>query len=479
MAWRSVIGGIIAVLMSMMDLQITNAAIGIIQAAFHAPLANTSWISSAYLIAEIVMMPLTGVLTRWLGYRRYAHVFCVMFMVASLMCAHAPTFFILIAARLLQGLAGGALMPLAYNLIMTRLDQSERARAMALFSATVALAPMLGPALGGILAEHFGWASIFYINLPIGLAALALMRSALQDDRPAHSQRPKVDWPGLVAVVIGLGCLQYVLETGNQYGWFAAPRIVLLSSLALIALSVFTIRAYTIKHPLIALRLLANRQLALACSANILTGAVIYGTFFIVPYFLVQVRQFTPADISQVILIGGSVQLALLSCMPRLLRHISAYTLITIGAAASALSAGLWATLTTHFHFMPMLIAQLARGVGFSLMTTPLGVLATTANVRDAPSASILFNIARSLGGAIGVAALTACVGLRYKHNLALSSPGDKHAAFALAFHQTFVTMSAFLIAIMLTFIALEYRAAHERRKTKARATRQPAPALQ
>lgn len=454
MAWRSVVGSIIAVLMSIMDIQITNAAIGTIQAALHAPLADASWISSAYLIAEIVMLPLTGVLTRRLGYRRYASWFAVMFMLASLLCAQAVNFQMLVICRLFQGLAGGALMPLAYNLIMERIDDKDRGRAMSLFGATMTLAPMIGPVLGGIMTARFGWASIFYINLPIGATGLALMMNGLANDVPRRDTQAKVDWVGLLLVVVGLSCLQYVLEEGNQYGWLASRPIAALSAVAALALTAFVITECASRHPLVELRLLADRQLMIACSANVATGAVVYGSFFLVPYLLVEVWRYTPADISKVVFIGGIAQLVLLGFLPRILRYAHVYALVAAGAALSAMSSWIWSRLALRFDDGSMLVAQLTRGVGFGLMLTPLGVLATTSVKRDIPSASILFNMARSLGGAMGVALLTAFVGLRSRAGLIADHGTPAVAMFA--FHRTFALMASCLLIMALFFTVLD-----------------------
>ncbi|KUZ70213.1 hypothetical protein WI38_18735 [Burkholderia ubonensis] len=473
MAWRSVIGSIVAVLMTIMDIQITNAAIGPIQAALHAPLADASWISSAYLIAEIVTLPLTGLLSRRLGYRRYAQVFSVMFMAASVLCAQSTSFEMLVGCRLLQGVAGGALMPLAYSLIMTRLPDGEHGRAMSLFGAMVTLAPMLGPVMGGFLTAHFGWASIFYLNLPIGLVGLALMMSGLRDEPAAGRERTQVDWPGLVLIVIGLGSLQYVLEEGNRYGWFASRDIAVLTGVALVALAAFVVRERASAQPLVALGLLANRQLRIACAANVTTGAAVFGTYFLVPYFLIELQRYTPAQISLVILYGGAVQLSILGFIPRILKRVHVHVLVVVGALLSCISAWMWSLAAADFSYASVVVAQLLRGLGFTLMLTPLGVLATTATVKhDAPSASILFNISRSLGGAIGVALLTALVGIR--HAAYLDGSGGAHGAaddragFVLAFGQTFAVMAGFLAAMALAFAALHVRqAARERQAAR------------
>lgn len=472
MAWRSVIGSIVAVLMSIMDMQITSAAIGPLQAAMHASLADGSWISSAYLIAEIVTLPLTGLLSRLLGFKRYAAFFTLLFMLASALCAQAWNFESLIVFRVLQGTAGGALMPFAYSLIMTKLPNSEHGKASSLFGATVTLAPTLGPLIAGVLTDRYGWPSIFYINLPIGMLALALMMSGLRDDKPDAKVRVRIDVISLVAVVAGLGCLQYVLEEGQRRGWFSSSLIVCLSAIAVIALYGFVVRQWRTAHPLVALTLLRDRQLLIACAANVMTGAAVFGTYFLVPYMLIELRQYTPSDISLVILYGGAVQLLILGFLPRIMKRHHAYVLVTLGAALSCGSALVWAHATTNFSYEWVVGAQMLRGLGFTMILTPLGVLATTATSKsDAPSSSILFNIARSLGGAIGVALLTAMTAIR--KDAYFNAPGlpgvplDRlnHESFALAFRDTFALTAVCLAVMALVFAALNASRLNSARK--------------
>jgi DHA2 family multidrug resistance protein len=471
MAWRSVIGSIVAVLMSIMDMQITNAAIGPLQAAMHAPLADGSWISSAYLIAEIVTLPLTAWFSRLLGFKRYAALFSLLFMLASVLCAQAWSFESLIAFRVLQGIAGGALMPLAYSLIMTKLPNTEHGKAMSLFGAMVTLAPTLGPLIAGVLTDRYGWPSIFYINLPIGVVALALMMNGLRDDRPDPAVRARIDLVSLVAIVAGLGCLQYVLEEGQPLGWFSSPLIICLSVIAVVALYGFVVRQWRAEHPLVVLTLLRNRQLLIACAANVTTGAAIFGTYFLVPYMLIALQQYTPSDISLVILYGGAVQLSILAFLPRILRRYHVYAVVTLGAALSCCSALVWSRAAVDFSYEWVVGAQLLRGLGFTMMLTPLGVLATTATSKsDAPSSSILFNISRSLGGAIGVALLTAMIAAR--RQVYLDAPGRQgiafdsldHGSLALAFRDTFA-LTALLLAVMAAgFVILSARRLHSAR---------------
>lgn len=465
MAWLSFSGSIIAVLMGAMDIQITNAVIGTIQAALNFPLAKGSWLSSSYLIAEIVALPLSGLLLKALGNKRYALIFCSLFMGSSILCTQAWSFPSLIIFRILQGAAGGAMMAFSYNLIIIKLPSSAHLKANTLFGATIALAPTVGPMVAGMISESLGWQSLFYINLPIGMLALGLMMFGLREDLYRPQGKLRIDFFGLVTIVIGLSCLQFVLEEGHSYGWFASDGIAMLAVLAVIALALFVRNELRVREPLVDLFLLRNRQLLISCLANGVTGAALFGCYFLVPYFLITLQAYSPTQISQVILAGGLAQLFTLICMSIALRKINIYALIAAGSFFFLLSAITWRYLALSFSSEWMIIAQILRGFGSTLMLTPLGVLATTSIGKiDAASASILFNISRTLGGALGVAALTALVSQRQARHYAMLIRTDcdvvgfdefLQQSYQLAFRDTFQIMCAMLMLMFVVFIVL------------------------
>jgi MFS transporter, DHA2 family, multidrug resistance protein len=465
MAWLSVIGSFIAMLMSSMDIQITNAAIERIQAAMHAPLAAGYWLSSVYLIAEIVTLPLTGLLTRMLGLRRYGLIFVCLFMLGSVLCANAWNLGSLICFRALQGIASGALAPFAYTLIITKLPVSSHSKAIGVFGATVALGPTLGPGIAGWLTEIFGWQSLFYINLPIGVLAAAMLNRGLRHDT-RHDQGPvHFDLLGVVSAVVGMGCLQYVLGEGYKEHWFASHIMIGLAVAAVLALAVFVANELKSSHPLINLTLFRNSQLSIACAATALTCGLLFGSYFLIPYFLITVESYTPIQIGSVILVTGLAQFAILAASPTIMRRFDLHLVIMAGAALFATSAFVMTASTVDFRYSWLLFSQIVRGIGQSLMLAPLCVAMTTAveHKEDAASAGILFNMSRSLGGAIGVALLSSYVNARRDAHMAASPPTSalsaalERSSYALAFHDTFAIIAAGLVLIGSVFAVLYY----------------------
>ncbi|MEP5762415.1 MAG: DHA2 family efflux MFS transporter permease subunit, partial [Litoreibacter sp.] len=364
-SWLVVIGGIISVFIAVMDIQITNVAIGPIQTSLGSPTERASWFSSVYLLAEIVALPLAGLFLQHLGKRYFAIVFIGLFLLGSVLCAMATSFSGLVIARAFQGFAGGALMALSYVLIIQHLEIAQRARAITLYGALIALAPVIGPALAGYLIEIFNWRAIFLINLPIGGLALALLLVGLNGADTQKNDPPKrtpLDRFGILTVVPGLVALQFVLEEGYDYGWFASPVIVILSMAAIILLVCFVLIEFRVAAPLINLRLLTNPGLLMACASSLLVGAAMYGGFFLIPLYLIEARSLSPAEIAPYFLWMCVGSLALVPIITRLVQRFSAPLLIACGFVLFALSVMLWSLVAAGAALTVAVVAQLIRG---------------------------------------------------------------------------------------------------------------------
>lgn len=444
-AWFAVIGAISAVFMAVMDVQVANVVIEPIQTDLNSPVERASWLSSAYLIAEIIALPLAGLFLSWLGTRRFALVFVSLFLVGSILCATALTFPWMIAARSLQGFAGGAIMALSYVLIIKELPSEKRAQAITYFGAIVALAPVIGPIMAGYLTEAFGWRSIFYINVPIGLTALAIMLCGLKRAvSPEEGKLRSPDWVGILTVVPGLAALQFVLEEGYGLGWFESPLIAIASVLALVLLVLFIRCELSHRAPLVDLTLLANSKFLMAAGSSALVGAAIYGGFFLVPFFLIESAGLPPTEIALYFVFMCVGNLALLPFITKLTHRVHASLLIACGFILMALSTGLWTWAAAGAPVAAAFAAQIIRGLASPLILNPLGVMATTSvEQEDAASASILFNVCRSLGGAFGLALLRNLAAWRLEEQ-----PASK------AFFDTFGLMTIVLVLMSLAYFA-------------------------
>jgi len=413
LAWLAVIGGILAAFMVVMDIQITNAAIEKIQNALGASVEEGSWITSSYLLAEIVVIPMGALLMKLLGVRRYAFIFCSLFILSSVLCTFSWNLSSMIFFRIFQGVTGGTLMPLAYTLIMLKLPANDHAKAMSLFSIAASSGPVIGSSLAGVMTEYLGWQSLFLVNVPIGLTALYLMSKGLQNTVHEKLNEINLDKIGLILTILTFGSLGFVLEEGYKEGWFQSPLITFLSIVGITAFVSLIINELLTHEPLVNLRLFKIPLFTIACLANVVAGCAIVSSLFLIPYYLITVQNYSPIAISKVIMIMSISAIITGLLMPKILKLFHHYFLMAVGFGLFAISSLMSGQLTADFAYEEFFIPQLIRGMSISLMMIPLGILATTSvDKQHAPSASILFNILRTLGGAIGVSSLTTYINI-------------------------------------------------------------------
>ncbi len=245
--WLAVMGAIIGAFVAILDIQITNASLKEIQGALSATLDEGSWISTAYLVAEMVVIPLSGWLCKALGTRRVLQTLSVCFALSSILCSMAWDLNSMILFRGIQGLAGGGLIPIAFSMIVTRLPDNQRALGMALFGITATFAPSIGPTLGGWLTDNFSWHYIFYINIPPVLLMMLMVGFGLEHESIKKDLLRGADYFGILTMAVGLGCLEVVLEEGNRHDWFGSQMIVILSIISAVGIILFVINE--LRHP--------------------------------------------------------------------------------------------------------------------------------------------------------------------------------------------------------------------------------------
>ncbi len=405
--WIGVLGSILGAFMAVLDIQITNSSLKDIQASLGATLEEGSWISTAYLVAEIVVIPMTGWLGRVFSIRRYLLVNATFFIFFSMCCAWAWNLPSMILFRALQGFCGGVLIPTAFAIILTTLPPAKHPIGLAMFAITATFAPSIGPTIGGWLTENYGWEYVFYLNLVPGLLLLAAVWYAIAP-QPIQLQLLKQgDWGGIISMAIGLGCLQVVLEEGSRKDWFESNFIVRLSIVAVIFLIAFFWIEFTRQRPFINLRLLGRRNFGLATIVNVSLGIGLYGSVFILPLYLAQIQQYNSMQIGEVIMWAGLPQLLIVPTVPKLMQRIDVRVMIAIGVSLFALSCFMNSTMTHDTGIDQLRWSQLVRALGQPLIMVPLSSIATAGIEKEqAGSASGLFNMMRNLGGSMGIAAL-------------------------------------------------------------------------
>ena len=423
--WIAVVGATLGAFMAVLNIQIVNASLADIQGAIGAGIDDGGWISTSYLIAEIVVIPLSGWLAQVFSIRIYLLTNAILFLGLSAACALAQDLPQMIVLRAVQGFSGGVLIPMAFTLIITLLPRAKQPVGLALFALSATFAPAIGPTIGGYLTENFGWQYIFYVNLVPGAIMVGMLWYALEPKSMKLSLLRDGDWAGIITMAIGLSALQTVLEEGNKDDWFGSPFIVKLSVIAAVALTVFLIIELTVKKPLLNLRLLARRNFGFGMLANFLLGVALYGSVFILPQYLARIQGYNAEQIGTVLAWTGLPQLVLIPLVPRLMQKFDARIIIAIGFVLFAGSNFMNIFMTNDYAADQLLWPNVVRAIGQALVMAPLSAVATSGiEAENAGSASGLFNMMRNLGGAVGIALLQTVLTKReqYHSNVLMQS---------------------------------------------------------
>jgi DHA2 family multidrug resistance protein len=405
--WIAAFGATLGAFMAVLNIQIVNASLADIQGAIGAGIDDGGWISTSYLIAEIVVIPLSGWLAQVFSIRIYLLTNAFLFLTLSVACAFAQDLPQMIALRAVQGFTGGVLIPLAFTLIITLLPKAKQPVGLALFALSATFAPAIGPTIGGYLTENWGWEFIFYVNLVPGALMIAMLWFSLESKPTKLSLLREGDWFGIATMAIGLSAFQTVLEEGNKDDWFSSPFIVKLSIVAAVSLAVFLWIELTTKKPLLNLRLLVRRNFGFGILANFLLGVALYGSVYVLPVYLSRIQGYNAEQIGMVLAWTGLPQLFLIPLVPQLMRRFDARLIIGTGFVLFAASNFMNIFMTSNYAADQLLWPNVVRAIGQALVFAPLSAVATAGiEAENAGSASGLFNMMRNLGGAVGIAML-------------------------------------------------------------------------
>jgi DHA2 family multidrug resistance protein len=405
--WIAILAAMIGSFMAILNIQITNASLLDIEGGIGTGVDNGSWISTSYLIGEIIVIPLTDYLSRVFSFRRYMLGSAALFAAFSVACAFSHDLPSMIAMRGLQGFAGGVLIPMAFTLILTKLPKGQQPIGLAMFALSVTFAPAIGPTIGGYLTENYGWQSIFFVNvLPTIVMVIALFFTLEQQPAQLKLLR-EGDWAGIATMAIGLSSLQAVLEEGNKNDWFQSPFIVKLAIVALVSLTAFVWIELTVAKPLIRLRLLKGRNFGFGVASLTLVGFALFGSVYIIPAYLGQVQHYNAEQIGQVLAWTGLPQLILIPLVPLLMKRFDTRYVAFAGLVLFAASSFMNTTMSLDYAGDQLFLPNVVRALGQALVLTPLTSV-STADIapQDAAASSGISNMFRNLGGAIGTASL-------------------------------------------------------------------------
>jgi DHA2 family multidrug resistance protein len=421
--WMAVWGAVVGAFMAILDIQITNSSLKDIQGSLAASLDEGSWISTGYLIAEIIVIPLTGWLAQVFSLRRYLAVTSGLFVLFSILCGLSTTLPEMILFRVGQGMTGGALIPAAFTIASTRLPPQQRPIGLVLFSVTATFAPGFGPTIGGWLTDTWSWHLIFYINVIPGLAMIAMILYGLERQKAQLWRLWSGDWFGIITMAIGLGALEIVLEEGQRKDWFGSPLISDCAVIAGIGLVLAIITELIRKDPFIDLRLLAQPARLACYLCGLSVGVGLYGSIYLLPVYLGQVQGYNALQIGEVLMWMGLPQLLVLPLVPLLMQRVDNRLLVAFGFIMFAISCFMNAYMSLDTGGEQLHWSMLVRAMGQPFIFPPLSA-AASAGLAPAkiPNSSSLFNMMRNLGGSIGIAVLATFSTTREHFHFAVSA---------------------------------------------------------
>jgi MFS transporter, DHA2 family, multidrug resistance protein len=404
--WLAVGAGMIGSLMALMDVSIVNASLPVIQGEIGATPSEATWVGTAYLIAEIMIIPLCAWLERLVGLRRLLVTGASLFTAFSVVCGLASNLETMIFGRIGQGLAGGVLIPTALTLVAVRLPRSQQTIGMAASAMAALLGPVIGPLLGGWLTENYSWHFAFFINVPICAGLLVLLFVAIPKSGGDRDELRNADWLGICGMALGLGALTLLLEEGHREQWFASAYIWRLAGACVLGFVLVAIGQLRAARPVLRLSLLRNRSLASSMGLLAGLGSVLFTGVFIVPQYLVSISGYNALQAGQIAFIGGLVSIPLAFIYPVTLARIDARLTIAMALSAMVMANLIASDLTPQTDGAHFVLSQIFFGFGTSMTMIPLmqSILAAV-SAEDAAEANSLTTIARNLGGSIGLAA--------------------------------------------------------------------------
>ena len=405
--WAITLSVMVVAFMQVLDTSVTNVVLPHLQGSLSAGLEEVSWVITSYLAANAIIIPATGWLAGVLGRKRFFLICCVLFTVSSVLSGMAPNLTFLVLARIAQGIGGGPIIPLSQAILWEIFPLGQRGLAMAVWGIGFMMGPIIGPTLGGYIADNWSWRWIFYINLPVGLLGF-FMASAFLFDPPYLRKPARVDWPGLVLMVLGFGCLQLMLDRGEREDWFDSSLIVALAVIAGVALVGFLARELMAKDPILDLRVFTDRNFAFGASFIALIGLGMFSSMVLLALYSQKLLGYDALTSGLVLAPGGLGNMFSLILCGRLVTRVDQRLLLTFGCLVNAISLYMMSNLTLGMDYWSLAWPRFLQGFAMGFIFPPLQTLTlATIRLERLGNATAAYNVVRNVGGSVGVALAT------------------------------------------------------------------------
>jgi DHA2 family multidrug resistance protein len=394
----------LAAFMEIMDISIANVALPHIAGALSSSQNESTWVLTSYLVTNAVVMPISGWLSNTFGRKRLFLTCIGGFTLTSLLCGFAPNLPMLIVLRALQGATGGGLQPVGQAILADSFPEEQRGMASAIYGIAAVVAPTVGPTLGGWLTDNYDWRWIFFINVPVGIALIFLVIPLIQDRGPRRTGSFSVDWLGFGFVALSLGCLQVVLDRGQDADWFGSPLITVLAIVSAAAFVLLIWRELTHEHPMVDLRLMKNPDFAVNFCLMLMLGFMLFGSTFLLPAYAQQLMGYRAVDAGMLLTPGGFATIALLPLVGRAINKVDLRLLTAIGLVVGGASLLLMTNVYLDVSFGTLMWLRILQSAALPFLFVPINAMA----FRGIPpektnNASALINLARNFGGSIGI----------------------------------------------------------------------------
>ena len=403
--WIVTIAVMLATFMEVLDTTVVNVSLPHIASSMSATTEEATWALTSYLVANAIILPMTGWLASRLGRKRLLMLSTAGFTASSFLCGIAPNLTSLILFRIMQGATGGALQPLSQAVLLESFKPEERGRAMGFWGLGIVVAPILGPVVGGWLTENYSWRWVFYINLPVGALSLFMTRMFVFDPPYLRRNQGGIDYWGMGMLIVGIGALQYVLDKGQQEDWFASHAITALSVVSVVTLVALVVHQLRSKNPIIDLRVFKHRSYAVGVFLMTVVGFILYGSLVLLPVMLQSLFGYSSLEAGKAMAPRGVGSLLLMPIVGILTTKLDPRLLLVIGLTIGGGTLMWLGNLNLNAGYWDIFWPQFLQGAGLALLFVPLTTVSMAAIERERLGyATSLFNLMRNIGGSIGIA---------------------------------------------------------------------------
>jgi MFS transporter, DHA2 family, multidrug resistance protein len=406
--WIVAVAVMFATFMEVLDTTVVNVSLPHIAGSLSASVDEAAWALTSYLVANAIILPMTGWIANYFGRKRTLTAAVFGFTAASVLCGLAPTLPALIFFRIIQGATGGALQPLSQAVMLEAFPPQDRGKAMAFWGLGIVVAPMLGPVIGGWLTQNYSWRWVFYINLPVGLASVIMTRLFIFDPPYIRRSGRGIDFWGMGMLALGVGALQVVLDKGQEEDWFASNWMVILAFVASAALIAFVVRELKTRDPVVHLRVFKNRTYSAGVFLMTVLGFVLYGSMLLVPIFLQTLLGYPALEAGIAMAPRGLGSFLMMPVVGTVLGKFDPRKVLAVGLCGASWTLYALSRLNLQAGYWDIFWPQFIQGASLAMLFVPL----TTATMDPIPkeemgNATSMFNLMRNLGGSVGIAGAT------------------------------------------------------------------------